>query len=472
MDEFNTCEYNINNMNIYNPNEYKYLSNITCISPIDGRYRDTTIILKDYFSEFALFRYRLRIEIEYFINLCKILPELSNFNKVLFEKLKDIYNNFTFKDCLQIKEIENKTKHDIKALEYFIKNKFIELKIVKYSSFIHFGLTSQDINTSSVMLSIKDSLTNVIIPQINKIKLHLTDLSSQWINIPMLSKTHGQPATPTTVGKELYVFIYRLENELENLKNIKYYTKFGGAVGNFNAHLVSYPSINWINFADEFINNIGLIRHKYTTQISNYDEISYILDNLKRINTIILDLNQDIWFYISNGYFKQKIIENEIGSSTMPHKVNPINFENSEGNLTICNALLECLSRKLPVSRLQRDLTDSTILRNLGSIFGYAIIGYTSIINGLNKITIDEILITKDLEENYIVISEAIQTILRKNGIDNAYELLKDLTRNNGVIDKESMNNFINNLEVSYSLKEELKSIELKNYIGYANLKI
>jgi adenylosuccinate lyase len=436
------------------------MEQLLAISPIDGRYKDITYPLHSYFSEYALFKYRLKVEIEYFIELCKTIPDLSDFSNDNFNVLRNIYINFTPLDCQEIKKIECDTKHDIKALEYFIQYKFRKLNMSKYNSFIHFGLTSQDINTSSLMLGIKESLAEVIVPEIINVKTILDNLSSIWKDIPMLSRTHGQPATPTTVGKELQVFAYRLTNEIKNLEKTIFYTKFGGAVGNFSAHLAAYPDINWFEFADKLINRLGLVRHKYTTQISNYDEISYILDSLKRINCIILDLNQDIWLYISNGYFKQKINKNEVGSSTMPHKVNPINFENSEGNLIISNSLIEGISRKIPISRLQRDLTDSTILRNIGSVFAFSLIGYTSTIKGLNKLEINKKIIKKDLESNFVVISEALQTILRRERINNAYEIFKDFTRNVGdVVDKNAILDFIDNLDIQKSIKDELVAV-------------
>lgn len=443
-------------------------SALTALSPIDGRYKDTTSPLRQFFSEYALFKYRLQVEIEYFIALCNIVPELKEFNKSKFNSLRCIYQNFSIDDCLRIKTIENITKHDVKALEYFIQEQFSLLDIENYNSFIHFGLTSQDTNTSAVMLGIKDALEIVIFPEINKLKTNLDILSNDWFKTPMLSRTHGQSATPTTVGKELQVFVYRLNNEILNLNNAIYYTKFGGAVGNFNAHMTAYPNIDWITFADEFIDSLGLVRHKYTTQISNYDEISYILDSIKRINTIILDLDQDIWLYISQGYFKQKFNQNEVGSSTMPHKVNPINFENSEGNLIVANSLLECLSRKLPISRLQRDLTDSTILRNIGAIFAYSLIGFSSTIKGLHKLELNNDAIEKDLDINYVVISEALQTILRREGIKDAYEQFKNFTRNSIHINKETTREFINSLDISQNIKDELNLIYISEYTGYA----
>ena len=435
------------------------MDKLLAISPIDGRYKDITYPLQKYFSEYALFKYRLKVEIEYFIELCNTIPALSMFSKNNFNVLRNVYINFTITDCQEIKQIESNTKHDIKALEYFIQDRFRKLNMSQFNSFIHFGLTSQDINTSSLMLGIKDSLTELIFPEIINIKSILDSLSNLWQDISMLSRTHGQPATPTTVGKELQVFVYRLTNEIKNLERAIFYTKFGGAVGNFSAHLAAYPDINWSEFADNFINKLGLVRHKYTTQISNYDEISYILDSLKRINCIVLDLNQDIWLYISNGYFKQKINTNEVGSSTMPHKVNPINFENSEGNLIVSNSLIEGISRKIPISRLQRDLTDSTILRNIGSVFAFSLIGYTSTIKGLNKLEINNQIIKNDLESNFVVVSEALQTILRREGIQNAYEIFKDFTRNVSNIDRETIIDFIDNLDVDNSIKDELKSV-------------
>lgn len=446
------------------------MEQLLAITPIDGRYSSSTTDLSKYVSEYALFRYRLVVEVEYFIALCKQpIKELKNVDSSAILKLREIVFNFTPEECLKIKQIENKIKHDVKAVEYYLQEKFRECGLGEYISFIHFGLTSQDINSSAVILSIKNTIENEIYPNLYNITNTLKNMYDEYKNITMLSRTHGQAASPTTIGKELFVFYYRLQVQIDSLSKVEYRTKFGGAVGNFNAHKVAYPDIDWIQFADEFIYKLNLIRNDYTTQISNYDEISTIFDNIKRINTILINMNNDIWTYISLGYFKQKVNTDEVGSSTMPHKVNPINFENSEGNLIISISLLECLSRKLPISRMQRDLTDSTILRNIGSIFGYTLIGYKSLITGLSKLVINKSVIDKDLEDNYIVISEGIQTILRREGITDAYEKLKDLTRGSENLKKEDFERYINSLDISCKLKDELNSITVYNYIGYSD---
>ena len=438
------------------------------ISPIDGRYTNITNILSPYFSEISFFRYRLYIELEYFIQLSKILPELSNVNNEFTQKnIMNIHTYFSETDYLSIKEYEKTLQHDIKALEYFIRDKFIGLNLQQYVSFIHFAITSQDINTSANILSLKYSMNNVIIPTIVELKNLLSSISYNMKKNVMLGFTHGQPAVPTTMGKELYVYVYRLDEQLKLLYNMIYSTKFGGAVGNFNAHYASYPDINWENFADEFINSIGLKREKVTTQISNYDHLSNIFNILKTINTIINDMNIDCWLYISRGYLKQKIVENEIGSSTMPQKVNPINFENSEGNICIANSIIEGITRKLPISRLQRDLTDSTILRNIGTILAYSYISYTSSIKGLNKIDINNDIINLDLNNNVNVLSEGIQTILRKHNYNDAYEKLHSITRN-GNFSNKSLEEFI--LSLPENIKNEILKININNYFGHNNL--
>jgi adenylosuccinate lyase len=444
------------------------------ISPLEGRYKSFVECLSPYFSEFAFFKYRIKIEIDYFIYLHKLkIEQLPELDKATIISLKTLYSNFNLFDCFKIKEKEEITKHDVKAIEYYLQEKFNNNTLTEVKnriSFIHFGLTSQDINCPAQMLMIRDSISNIIIPTFTSIVSILNTLGNKWHSIPMLSHTHGQPASPTTVGKELLVFEYRLRAEILLLLNNSYTTKFGGAVGNMNAHYVAYPNLNWEEIADNFIRSLGLKRNKYTTQISNYEEISYILDILKRINCILIDANCDIWFYISKGYFRQQISNNEVGSSTMPHKINPINFENSEGNLIIANSLLEGISRKIPISRLQRDLTDSTILRNVGSAFGYSLIAYKSFLMGLNKLELDKENIQNDLFNNLAVIGEAIQTILRREGINNAYEMVKDLTRKNKIITSEDFFVFIERLKVNDNIKEELRNLTLSNYIGNANI--
>ena len=442
-----------------------------CISPLDDRYKSKTEVLKPYFSEYALFKYRLLVELQYFVSLCRLkLPELdvteSNFTVEKVDKLLlNMYRDYDYDDYMEVKKKEQVTKHDVKALEYFIKDKFEKIGLGKYTSFIHFALTSQDINNTSVSYSLKEYIelhhTNVLTDLVKKIN----DKSEMWKDIVMITRTHGQPAVPSTLGKEFKVFSYRLELQMELLDSIKYYGKFGGAVGNLNAHKVAYPDIDWVAFGEKFLDEFNLRRSEFTTQIDNYDNLSVVFDNLKRINTILIDLCQDIWLYISMDYIKQQIIKGEVGSSTMPHKVNPINFENAEGNLKIANSLLEMFSRKLPVSRLQRDLTDSTVLRNIGVIFGYILVAISNLSTGFDKLDVNHIKINQDLEDNYVVISEGIQTILRKHGQANAYEQLKDFTRKNKKITKEIMNEFINSLDVNQSIKIELLSVDVHSYI-------
>ena len=428
------------------------------ISPIDGRYRKYTQHLSPFFSEYGLFKYRLKVEIYYLLELLPVL-------KIRYgrSKIESIYKQFNETECLKIKKIENIINHDVKSVEYYIAEKFKELDI-KSTSFIHFGLTSQDINNTAISLSIKDYFQKDYFSSLDVISMKLQKHIDQWSKIRMLSRTHGQSAVPTSLGKELKVFYYRLSLQVKNLKDTPIYSKFGGAVGNLNAHKCAYPTIDWDNFANLFLNKLGLQRSEYTTQIDNYDNLASILDNIKRINTILIDLCRDVWHYISIGYFSQKFDKNEVGSSTMPHKINPINFENAEGNLMLCVALCEFLSRKLPISRLQRDLTDSTVLRNIGMVFGYCSIAYTNICKGLDKIVPNEKTIHKDLEENVIVISEGIQTILRKHGIEHAYEDLKRFTRNNHELTQEDLNTFISCLNLTDEIKNELNKITIYNY--------
>ena len=444
------------------------LNSLNAISPIDGRYRKKTESLSKYFSEEALIKYRLKIEIEYFIALCQIpLPELKTFNLKLFKDLRNIYMNFSIKDAIKIKEIENKTNHDVKAVEYYIKEKFNDLNILKYKEFVHFGLTSQDINNTAIPLSVKEALNDIYLIELNKIIDFLKKLVNTFNDITILARTHGQPASPTTMGKELDVFNQRLIIQRDQLLKIPNSAKFSGATGNFNAHNVAYPKINWKKFAQNFVTkNLGLHYSFPTTQIEHYDSFASLCDNLKRINTILIDFNQDIWLYISQDYFKQKVKSNEVGSSAMPHKVNPIDFENAEGNLGIANSILNFFSSKLPISRLQRDLTDSTVLRNIGVPIGHTLIAFSSILKGLKKLVINKEKIKNDLEENWVVISEAIQTILRREGYNNPYEVLKDLTRKHKIINKKNLHSFINKLNISEDLKIELKKISPYNYIG------
>ncbi len=441
---------------------------LTAISPIDGRYRDKVENLANYFSESALIRYRVMVEIEYFIALCEVpLPQLKGFDTALFPQLREIYLNFTVEDARKVKDTEKITNHDVKAVEYFIKDKFEALNLHAYKEFIHFGLTSQDINNTAIPCSFRDAVHDVYYPAIDELIAKLEELSEEWKEVPMLAKTHGQPASPTRLGKEIKVFTYRLSRQLELLKKVAISGKFGGATGNFNAHHVAFPEIDWVAFGNRFLNQkLQLERESYTTQISNYDNFAALFDNLRRINTIVIDLDRDIWTYISMSYFKQKIKAGEVGSSAMPHKVNPIDFENSEGNLGMANAVFEHLSNKLPVSRLQRDLTDSTVLRNIGVPLAHTLIAFKSTLKGLNKLIINKEAIERDLEKNWAVVAEAIQTILRREGYPNPYETLKTLTRTNGKITRESIAEFIDTLEVSDELKEQLKQITPANYTG------
>jgi len=443
------------------------LNQLTAISPIDGRYRKQVDSLAPYFSEFGLIKYRVRVEIEYFITLCQIpLPQLEGINKSLFASLRAIYTEFAEQDALWIKEKERETNHDVKAVEYFIKHKLEKFGIEQYLEFIHFGLTSQDINNTAIPLSLMEALQHILIPKIQEIIARIADLALEWKNIPMLARTHGQPASPTRLGKEFQVFVERMERQMDLLKTIPYSAKFGGATGNFNAHTVAYPEISWIEFADNFVKSLGLIRSKYTTQIEHYDNMAALMDNLKRLNNIVLDLDRDVWTYVSMGYFKQKINSGEVGSSAMPHKVNPIDFENSEGNVGIANALYEFLAAKLPISRLQRDLTDSTVLRNLGVPIAHQMIALTALLRGLNKLELYQDAINHDLEDNWAVVSEAIQTILRRENYPQPYEALKILTRKHEKITEKTIAEFIDNLDVSDKIKYELKRITPFNYVG------
>ncbi len=444
------------------------ISKLTAISPVDGRYRGKTEELSKYFSEYALIKYRLRVEIEYFIALCEIpLTQLTNIDKSIFGKLHEIHKNFDLKDAQRIKDIEKITNHDVKAVEYFVKEKFDELNLSNYKEFIHFGLTSQDINNTATPMSVKEALENELLPSFDDTIELLNKYSRKWKKIPMLAHTHGQPASPTNLGKEIKVFEERMQIQIEQLKNIPFSGKFGGATGNFNAHKVAYPKYDWVKFANNLLRDkLGLKRSQTTTQIEHYDNIAALFDCLKRLNNIMIDLNRDLWTYISMEYFKQKIKKGEVGSSAMPHKVNPIDFENSEGNLGIANAIFEHLSAKLPISRLQRDLTDSTVLRNIGVPIGHTLIAIKSLHKGLNKLIINEDTIKADLEKNWTVVAEAIQTILRRENYPNPYETLKNLTRTNEKINAETISVFIEKLEVSKEVKAELKSITPSNYIG------
>jgi adenylosuccinate lyase len=442
------------------------LSVLTAISPIDGRYRSKTEPLSEYFSEYALIRYRIRVEVEYFITLCELpLPQLADFDHSLFEQLRDIYRNFTTADAQRVKDIEKVTNHDVKAVEYFIKERFDQSS--KYKEFIHFGLTSQDINNTSVPLSVKEALEQVYYPLVEELIEQLHDYAEQWKTIPMLAKTHGQPASPTRLGKEVMVYVYRLEEQLRSLKDIPVTAKFGGATGNFNAHHVAYPQYDWREFGNHFVSEkLGLEREQYTTQISNYDWLGAIFDAMRRINTIVIDLDRDFWMYISMDYFKQKIKAGEVGSSAMPHKVNPIDYENSEGNLGIANAVLQFLAAKLPVSRLQRDLTDSTVLRNVGVPMGHSLIAFQSTLKGLRKLILNEDKLQEDLDKTWAVVAEAIQTILRREGYPNPYETLKALTRTNEGITAGTIAAFIDTLDVSDNVKAELRAITPATYTG------
>ena len=444
------------------------IHSLKAITPIDGRYASKTSSLISYFSEEALIKYRVQVEIEYFIALVELkLPQLSGFDTTLFSELRTIYTHFSTDDAQKIKDIEKVTNHDVKAVEYFIKEKFDALNLKEYKEFIHFGLTSQDINNTAVPLSIKDAMNDVYIPYLLELKNKLTSLATDWADIPMLARTHGQPASPTRLGKEIDVFVVRIEEQFDLLNDIKSAAKFGGATGNFNAHKIAYPLVDWKDFAQKFVHDKLGLHHSFpTTQIEHYDHMAALFDCLKRINTIIIDLDRDVWTYVSMDYFKQKIKKGEVGSSAMPHKVNPIDFENSEGNLGIANALFEHLSAKLPVSRLQRDLTDSTVLRNVGVPFGHTLIAFQSTLKGLNKLLLNEGKFAEDLENNWAVVAEAIQTILRREAYPNAYEALKGLTRTNSVINAESIAAFIETLEVSESVKQEMRVITPSNYTG------
>ena len=444
------------------------LTELNAVSPIDGRYRSKTKSLSAYFSEEALIKYRVLVEVEYFISMCEYdVPQLQGIDKNVFGKLRSIYENFSTEDALWIKETEKTTNHDVKAVEYFIKKKFDEFGLEAFKEFIHFGLTSQDINNTAIPLSTKEAFENVYLPGLIAIVQKLKELSVEWANIPLLARTHGQPASPTRLGKEILVFVERIEEQMRLLFNVPFAAKFGGATGNYNAHKVAYPNHDWKAFGSKFVEeNLGL-RHSFpTTQIEHYDHFAAFFDALKRINTIIIDLDRDIWTYVSMDYFKQKIKAGEIGSSAMPHKVNPIDFENSEGNLGIANAIFEHLSAKLPLSRLQRDLTDSTVLRNIGVPIGHTLIAFESTLKGLNKLLLNESKFAEDLEKNWAVVAEAIQTILRREGYPNPYEALKDLTRTNTIINKDSIHAFIESLKVSNDIKTELKAITPSNYLG------
>ena len=444
------------------------LTELNAMSPIDGRYRSKTVSLSPFFSEEALIKYRVLIEVEYFIALCEAdLPQLSSVNKSVFDALRKIYTNFSTEDALWIKETEKTTNHDVKAVEYFIKSKFDALGLKPFKEFIHFGLTSQDINNTAIPLSTKEAFEKVYLPSLISLIAKLKELAMEWKDIPMLARTHGQPASPTRLGKEILVFVERLEEQMRLLFNVPFAAKFGGATGNYNAHHVAYPNTDWKKFGTDFVESTLGLQHSFpTTQIEHYDHFAAFFDALKRINNIVLDLDRDIWTYVSMDYFKQKIKAGEIGSSAMPHKVNPIDFENSEGNLGIANAIFEHLSAKLPVSRLQRDLTDSTVLRNIGVPMGHTLIAFEATLKGLNKLVLNEVKFEEDLEKNWAVVAEAIQTILRREGYPNPYEALKDLTRTNTIINKEAIQSFIQTLKVSDEIKVELMQINPSNYLG------
>ena len=451
------------------------LSLLTAISPIDGRYRSKTEPLAEYFSEYALIRYRIRVEIEYFITLCELpLPQLADFDHSLFAPLRDIYREFTPTDAQRVKDIESITNHDVKAVEYYIKEKIDGISsssglssMSRFKEFIHFGLTSQDINNTSVPLSIKEALADVYIPLLEELIEQLHDYAEAWKTVPMLAKTHGQPASPTRLGKEIMVYVYRLEEQLRSLKDTPITAKFGGATGNFNAHHVAYPQYDWCEFGNRFASEkLGLEREQFTTQISNYDWLGALFDAMRRINTIVIDLDRDFWMYISMEYFKQKIKKGEVGSSAMPHKVNPIDYENSEGNLGVANAILQFLAAKLPVSRLQRDLTDSTVLRNVGVPMGHALIAFQSTLKGLRKLILNEQKLQQDLDNTWAVVAEGIQTILRREAYPNPYETLKALTRTNEGITAETIASFIETLDVSDAVKDELRAITPSTYTG------
>ena len=444
------------------------LKPLTAISPVDGRYRNQVEELADYFSEFALIRYRVKVEVEYFIALCELpLPQLVDVDSSVFPQLRAIYNDFTLADAQQIKDIEKVTNHDVKAVEYFLKEKMEALGLTRFLEFIHFGLTSQDINNTATPLTLRDAIGEVYYPLLDELVDKLDQFAREWAEVPLLARTHGQPASPTKLGKEMMVFIERIKKQVDLLQEIPVSAKFGGATGNFNAHHVAYPEVNWVDFGNDFVNNVlGLTRSQYTTQIEHYDNIAAIFDSLKRINTILIDLARDFWTYISMEYFKQKVKEGEVGSSAMPHKVNPIDFENAEGNLGIANALLEHLSAKLPVSRLQRDLTDSTVLRNIGVPMAHTLIAFKSILKGLNKVYLNHEALNQDLENNWAVVAEAIQTILRREGYPKPYEALKALTRGKAGINKAAIREFVATLNVSDSVKQEILQITPQNYTG------
>lgn len=442
---------------------------LTAVSPIDGRYRSKTETLDNYYSEFALIRYRVKVEVEYFIALCELpLPQLSDIDSSVFPKLRSLYEKFSLEDAQRIKDIESVTNHDVKAVEYFLKENFDKLGLEAHKEFIHFGLTSQDINNTSIPMAVKDSINEAYLPLVQQVVDLLNKYADEWQDIPMLAKTHGQPASPTRLGKEIRVFAYRLTEQLNMLKTVPVSGKFGGATGNFNAHLIAFPHIDWRSFANKFLTEkLGIEREQWTTQISNYDNLGAMFDALKRVNTILIDLDRDIWQYISMNYFKQKIKAGEVGSSAMPHKVNPIDFENSEGNLGIANAIFSHLAMKLPVSRLQRDLTDSTVLRNVGVPLGHTLIALHSTLKGLNKLILNDEAINADLDNMWNVVAEAIQTILRREGYEKPYETLKALTRTNSVVNAESIAAFIDTLKVNDAVKAELKAITPHSYTGY-----
>lgn len=446
------------------------LNSLTAISPVDGRYRSKSAGLDEYFSEFALIRYRVKVEVEYFIALCELpLPQLANFDQKYFPTLRSFYENFTVENAQEIKDIEKVTNHDVKAVEYFLKRRFDELDLKRFKEFIHFGLTSQDINNVAVPLTLRDANANIYLPAMQELRDKLFAMAEEWKDVPMLAHTHGQPASPTHLGKEIYVFVERIDNQINNLKNIPFCAKFGGATGNMNAHKIAYPQIEWKNFANNYINNnLGLTRLQTTTQIEHYDFMAAYFDALKRINTILIDLARDVWQYVSMEYFKQKIKAGEVGSSAMPHKVNPIDFENAEGNLGLANAIFEHLSAKLPISRMQRDLTDSTVTRNVGVPLAHTMIAISSLLKGLDKLILNEEKLSADLLNNYAVVAEAIQTILRREEVEGAYELLKGLTRTNEKVTRESIDRFIDELPVSDEVKAEMHVITPENYTGYS----
>ncbi len=446
------------------------LNSLTAISPVDGRYRSKSAGLDEYFSEFALIRYRVKVEVEYFIALCALpLPQLADFDHKYFPTLRSFYENFTVENAQEIKDIEKVTNHDVKAVEYFLKRRFDELDLKRFKEFIHFGLTSQDINNVAVPLTLRDANANIYLPAMQELRDKLFAMAEEWKDVPMLAHTHGQPASPTHLGKEIYVFVERIDNQINNLKNIPFCAKFGGATGNMNAHKIAYPQIEWKNFANNYINNnLGLTRLQTTTQIEHYDFMAAYFDAVKRINTILIDLARDVWQYVSMEYFKQKIKAGEVGSSAMPHKVNPIDFENAEGNLGLANAIFEHLSAKLPISRMQRDLTDSTVTRNVGVPLAHTMIAISSLLKGLDKLILNEEKLSADLLNNYAVVAEAIQTILRREEVEGAYELLKGLTRTNEKVTRESIDKFIDELPVSDEVKAEMHVITPENYTGYS----